>query len=226
MNEVCSGDSPKGAESFARDGLRLNPCGSSNRRGCMDQKVEGSIVELDLEAWDRWLNYRKHVKKKPIYDEDSQKAKLMRLGAKSEGGQMAVVEQSIDSAWTGLFEVKLSKPMPGAAPKRTAEQQAKADADFARQQSWSNIGWDKLIKTDPLAKLRLCDALLARYQLEEGSIAADKIEWLKERAGAFLREADPAAVLADFSLRRLVLIFWPKNGLQRLRSLVEQKVAA
>lgn len=181
-------------------------------------------MELNLAAWERWFAYKVAIK--DAYKEVSIEAAKMKLSRFGDD-QEAVVDQSIANGYKGLFALKEKKDFnPNDPKKRTPEQQARSEADFARQQSWSNIGWDKLIKTDPLAKLRLCDALLARYQLEEGSIAADKIEWLKERAGAFLREADPAAVLADFSLRRLVLIFWPKNGLQRLRSLVEQKVAA
>ncbi len=58
---------------------------------------------LDLQAWDRWQDYRRQIKK-PI------KPASAPLAMKSLAGygtnQAAVVEQSIANGWQGLFELK------------------------------------------------------------------------------------------------------------------------
>lgn len=61
---------------------------------------------LDLAAWDRWVEYRKAIKKpiKPVSEELAQKA-LAKFGS----DQVAVVEQSIANSWQGLFPVKGEK---------------------------------------------------------------------------------------------------------------------
>lgn len=61
--------------------------------------VEG----LDVQAWERWLEYRKAIRKtlKPVSYEAAQR-KLVKFGA----NQAAVVEQSIANGWQGLFPLK------------------------------------------------------------------------------------------------------------------------
>lgn len=60
-------------------------------------------TELNREAWTLWLQYRKAIKK-PLHEFSwplAQK-KLAKFGA----NQMAVVEQSIENGWQGLFDLK------------------------------------------------------------------------------------------------------------------------
>lgn len=58
---------------------------------------------LDQAAWAVWLDYRKQIKK-PLFPVSWPLAqrKLQRFGAT----QMAVVEQSIENGWQGLFPLK------------------------------------------------------------------------------------------------------------------------
>lgn len=59
--------------------------------------------DLDLEVWERWLSYRKQIRKpiKPVSVPAAQR-KLAGFGEQ----QGAVVEQSIANGWTGLFALK------------------------------------------------------------------------------------------------------------------------
>lgn len=61
------------------------------------------VFGLDVEAWERWLQYRKAIKKplKPVSYEAAQK-RLAAFGYQ----QAAVVEQSIANGWQGLFPLK------------------------------------------------------------------------------------------------------------------------
>lgn len=63
------------------------------------QPIEG----LDVDAWERWLDYRKEIKK-PIKVASMQSA--MKAFVKHGSNQAQVVEQSIANGWTGLFELK------------------------------------------------------------------------------------------------------------------------
>lgn len=61
------------------------------------------LPPLDEAAWLVWLDYRKQIRK-PLFPVSHPLAmkKLQRFGAK----QMAVVEQSIENGWQGLFPLK------------------------------------------------------------------------------------------------------------------------
>jgi hypothetical protein len=90
------------------------------------------MTELDQEAWDRWVAFRKAIKK-PIksVSEHAAKLKLSRFG----NNQAAVVDQSIANGWQGLFAIKQVK---GEKPVKTdkqieADRQALADANDRSQ---------------------------------------------------------------------------------------------
>jgi hypothetical protein len=182
-------------------------------------------MELDSEAWERWKAYRTVIKKpmKPI-TEEAAKLKFQRYGA----DQAAVVDQSIANGWQGLFELQKAKTDPNAPKKRTREESDAAAKQLEYLDRASGKDWDKAAQT-VTGKLLLADALLARYDVEpdQGSaILAGKREWLKIRVGELLREAMPSAVLADFTLRRLVLRLYSDAGLRRLEARVQQRAAA
>lgn len=62
------------------------------------------LSELDEEAWALWVDYRKRVLKKPLNPlnyENTQRG-LRRFGE----DQMAVVQQSLEREYQGLFPVK------------------------------------------------------------------------------------------------------------------------
>lgn len=61
---------------------------------------------LDLQAWDRWQEYRRQIKK-PIKPASAPLA--MKSLAGYGANQAAVVEQSIANGWQGLFDLKGSR---------------------------------------------------------------------------------------------------------------------
>ena len=65
-----------------------------------------NITGLDLEAWERWVAYRKAIRK-PL-KEISLHAAALKL-AKYGADQSEVVSQSISNQWQGLFDLKKSK---------------------------------------------------------------------------------------------------------------------
>ena len=85
-----------------------------------------NIQGLDTEAWERWVAYRKAIRK-PL-KEISLHAAALKL-AKYGADQSEVVSQSISNQWQGLFELKKSKPMPGEKVEKTDKQKA---ADLAQ----------------------------------------------------------------------------------------------
>lgn len=65
--------------------------------------TEVYVIGLDVTAWERWLEYRKAIRKtlKPVSWPAAQR-KLASFGDK----QAEVVEQSIANGWQGLFPLK------------------------------------------------------------------------------------------------------------------------
>ncbi len=182
-------------------------------------------MDLDLEAWGRWSAYRIAIKK-PLrsVSEEATKLKLMRFGA----DQGAVVDQSIANGWQGLFAITPEKTDPTAPKKRTREQQTADDAQWKYLNKQSELEWDRRLKSEPLAKLKLASALLARYDVaaDQGSTAlAEKRSWLKERVAGLLREADAGAVLNDLECWRLVLRLFSAAGLRRLELRSKESIA-
>jgi len=88
----------------------INPSPSWNPQGTQrgEASDEPPPSNLNVEAWHRWVQYRKQIRKpiKPASVAAAQR-KLAGFGP----DQSAVVEQSIANGWQGLFPLK-------AAPKR------------------------------------------------------------------------------------------------------------
>ena len=89
------------------------------------------IPGLDTAAWDRWVAYRKAIKK-PL-KEATLHAAALKL-AKYGDDQAEVVDQSIANQWQGLFDLQKKKLAPGEKPQKTREQ--KAADDFADKMDW------------------------------------------------------------------------------------------
>jgi hypothetical protein len=167
--------------------------------------------ELDEAAWERWVAYRKAIRK-PIKEvsEHAMKLKLSRFGA----DQDAVVEQSIANQYQGLFELKKSAPRPGEKVEKTDKQKAADVARHAEQDDWNARAWGKLEPT-PLNRLKLCEAYLARLTI---SPDADAMERLKDSTAAALRSADAAEVLGHPHLMSMVRQLFGERGLNRLKA--------
>jgi hypothetical protein len=166
--------------------------------------------ELDEAAWERWVAYRKAIRK-PIKEvsEHAMKLKLSRFGA----DQDAVVEQSIANQYQGLFELKKSAPRPGEKVEKTDKQRAADVARHAEQDDWNARAWGKLEPT-PLNRLKLCEAYLARLTI---SPDADAMERLRDSTAAALRSADAAEVLGHPHLMSMVRQLFGERGLNKLK---------
>lgn len=172
------------------------------------------IEGLDLEAWDRWLAYRKAIRK-TIKDASvhAMQVKLARFGK----DQAEVVNQSISNQWQGLFELKKAKPGFGEKPVKT-EKQIAADAEALEYANGvSRRYWDSL-EPNPYNRLKLCDALWARYTVTPDQHIAERLEWLKDVVALHLRDADPAQVLGDSGLQTMVWCFFGARGIERLKA--------
>jgi hypothetical protein len=168
------------------------------------------LNELDEAAWERWVAYRKAIRK-PIKEvsEHAMKLKLSRFGA----DQDAVVEQSIANQYQGLFELKKAAPRPGEKVEKTDKQKAADVARHAEQDDWNARAWGKLEPT-PLNRLKLCEAYLARLTI---SPDADAMERLRDSTAAALRSADAAEVLGHPHLMSMVRQLFGERGLNKLK---------
>ena len=168
------------------------------------------MSELDVEAWERYKAFRKAIKK-PIKEvsESAAKLKLQRFG----DDQAAVVDQSIANGWQGLFPLKTQK---GEKPVKTdkqieADRQALADANDRSQRYWDSL------EPTPFAKLKLCEALWARYTVQADLDTPDRLEWLKSVIALHLREASAREVVNDPALMSMVWCFFGERGAIRIK---------
>jgi FtsZ-binding cell division protein ZapB len=177
-----------------------------------------SIEGLDIDAWNRWVAYRQAIKK-PLKEVSMAAAalKLSRYGK----DQAEVVDQSISQQWQGLFDLK-KKRDPSEPPQKTDKQKAADDARFNHQLDSNQKMWRETLQT-PLGKLRLCDALLARYlmtpddpQLEE------RLEWLKHTVGDLMREVDIKLIARDAHLIGMASYFYGGKAIDKLRESVRE----
>lgn len=171
--------------------------------------------ELDQEAWDRWVAFRKAIRK-PIktVSEQAMKIKLGRYGT----DQAAVVDQSIANQWQGLFDLKKEKPAPGEKPQKSGQQVAADNQRFTQDSDRAASEWNKHGVSDALGKLRLVEATLARYQMrseEHGHL--ERMDWLRERAGDLLRNVAPGDAYGDLRILCMVRSLFGERGVTRLR---------
>jgi len=174
------------------------------------------IEGLDQSAWERWKAYRTAIRKpiKPA-SEHAMMLKLVKYGP----DQDAVVNQSISNQWQGLFDLQRSKPAPGEKPVKSAEQIAAENQRYEGYNKQSAWHWDKFTLPTALGKLKLADALLARYTVRQDEPQhEERMQWLREQVGPLVREADAKAVWGDPSLRGLVRSLFGEKGAERLRA--------
>ena len=169
------------------------------------------MSELDVEAWERYKAFRKAIKK-PIKEisEPAAKLKLQKFG----DDQAAVVDQSIANGWQGLFDLKKKKT--GEKPVKTDVQVAKDNEAFIRQQDYAIKGWE-LREPDPLGKLRLCEALLARYTIEPDADTPERIDWLKQVVSMHIRACDPKDIWNEPHVLGMIRHLFGDAGYRRIR---------
>ena len=172
-------------------------------------------MSLDVEAWQRWEAYRLAIRKpiKPASAE-AMKLKLARFGE----DQAAVIEQSISNQWQGLFDLRKTKLAPGEKPVKTDKQVTADNERWQQTQDRNAREWDKHLG-EPLAKLKLADALLARYNVRSDEPGHDeRMEWLRERVADLLRESDAKLVAGDPNLTAMICQFWGERGVNKIRA--------
>lgn len=171
------------------------------------------IPGLDQEAFDRWVAYRKAIKK--AYKDVSLHAAAVKL-AKYGDKQAEVVEQSIANQWQGLFDLQVKKLAPGEKPKKTKEQVAADDAYWQATVQRAEKNWSEMIPT-PFGRLKVCDALWARYTIEVGPDTPDKMDWLKGVVARNLKEAEAKDIVNDPHLMIMVMCFFGPSGVKRIK---------
>jgi len=146
------------------------------------------------------------------------KVKLARYGSQQD----AVVSQSIENQYQGLFDLKVSKPAPGEKPVKSDKQIAAENERFAADQSRNEAFWDKYGLRDDLGRLKLCDALLARYTVRSDEIGhAERMEWLRNRVAEALREVPAQPVTNEPSLMSMIRCLWGEKGVYRIKARAE-----
>jgi hypothetical protein len=171
------------------------------------------IPNLDTAAWDRWVAYRKAIKK-PFKDV-SLHAAAVKL-AKYGDQQAEVVDQSISNQWQGLFDLQKKKLAPGEKPKKTREQLAADDAYWQATVQRAEKGWAEHLPT-PFGRLKICDALWSRYTVEVGPDTPEKLDWLKGVVSRNLREVEAKHVVNDPHLMIMVLCLFGPLGVKRIK---------
>lgn len=168
---------------------------------------------LDEAAWERWKAYRTAIRK-PIksVSEHAMKVKLARYGSQQD----AVVSQSIENQYQGLFDLKVSKPQPGEKPVKSDKQIAAENARFDSENSRSQEYWNKHGLRDELGRLKLCEALLARYSVQPDD--SDRMEQLKNVVADCMKSASAVKVLDNPSLLSMIRYLWGEKGVNRLKA--------
>ena len=86
------------------------------------------------EAWESWAIYKKEIRKK--LTESTAKVQLKKLSQYPEQIAIAMINQSIEQAWTGLFELKQVRPPtihPANVPEKGKIQTQLENTDQAIQ---------------------------------------------------------------------------------------------
>ena len=180
--------------------------------------TEMNIEGLDQAAWERWVAYRKAIKKG--LKQASMAAAALKLSRYGKD-QAEVVDQSISNQWTGLFDLK-KKRDPAEPPVKTDKQKAADDARFQFQLGSNEKMWREELQK-PLGRLRLCDALLARYLMTpDDPQLSERLDWLKQIAADAMRQIDIKLVARDAHLIGMCSYFWGGAAIDKLRAAIRE----
>jgi hypothetical protein len=170
---------------------------------------------LNQEAFERWLAYRKSVKK-PIKEASLHAAALKQLRIGNSEKQEAAVDHSIANGYQGLF-APTERARPGEKPEKTDKQKAADMENWQRQQDHSIRTWEQQPDT-AFKKLKMCEALWARYTISPDSYTEERLEWLKDTIALHLRNANAKEVLGDPHLMTMVWVFYGAAGANRIKA--------
>lgn len=85
-----------------------------------EQLIELKYSELEKETWDKWLRYKKsqfNFKYMTIETEQIALSKLISLSGNNDKKANAIIYQSVENGWKGLFDIKKN----GSADKSEKE---------------------------------------------------------------------------------------------------------
>lgn len=147
ISEINSKNAREGWEKRRKDATPLPPHSEPNaireekkieeERKKEDKKedplralVSGWANEGLANAWFDWLQYKKESKKKLTLS--TAKAQLKFLGGRPDSEAIAILNQSITSGWTGLFELKQNGKLGnnGKSNKRSSDAIIEPGKDF------------------------------------------------------------------------------------------------
>ena len=171
---------------------------------------------LNQEALIMFLEYRKQIKK-PVksVSENALRIKLEKMG--SVETQLESINRSISNGWQGIFPPDTSTVKRAFQPTAKTTKQVEFDeSQFAAQNERSGTHWDT--STDPIAKLLLCEALLARYTVIGQTGDTEKMNSLREITAKHIRAAKPLEVLGNPNLNGLVRLLFNERGIKRLKA--------
>lgn len=143
---------------------------------------------------------------------------------------LADVENRIGRyAKKGKFFPKPRDLRPVEPDEEKIESNPAAEARYQDALGENERNWNARLTSDgSMARLLLCEALLARYDVERDQDDAkltDKREALKHKVGELLQAADAKAVLANPTTWRLVLRLYNQRGIFRLEDRAKQAAA-
>jgi hypothetical protein len=172
-----------------------------------------TVQGLDIDAFDRWLGFKKGRRQsyKTPLSERAAAVKLSQMG----DDQAEVVNEAIANNYAGFFPLKKILAA-GQKPEKTNKQIAAENARFDSENSRSQEYWNKHGLRDDLGRLKLCEALLARYsvQPEEG----DRMEQLRNVVVDCMQSVSSIKVLDNPSLLSMIRALWGEKGVNRLKT--------
>ena len=175
------------------------------------------LNDINELAITQFIEYRKSIKKsvKPASLE-ALRLKLSRIGDNQQ--QQACVDRSIANGWIGIFPPDTSTVKRAFQPVTTkTPKQVEFDvSQFAAQNERAGTHWDT--STDPLGKLLLCEALLARYSVTGQCGDTEKMDSLREVTAKHIRAAEPSEVLGNPHINGLVRFLFGERGIRRLQA--------
>jgi hypothetical protein len=98
-----------------------------------DTTPESIVIDLNIKAWELWVEFRKEAKFKK-YKTDAPMKKLSKMGTFDE--QLLIVQQSIDNEYQGLFPLRKSNGQHQSNGKKLSayERARAANAEYRQEQ--------------------------------------------------------------------------------------------
>jgi hypothetical protein len=96
--------------------------------------------------------------------------------------------------------------------KQVAAENARFDSENSRSQEY----WNKHGLSDDLGRLKLCEALLARYSVQPDE--GDRMEQLRNVVVDCMKSASAVKVLDNPSLLSMIRALWGEKGVNRLKT--------